>query len=352
MMASDRDSNLTVSVTIADAFRRVRESFASTGMPEDLALIAAEAIVETEAHGISTHGLTLLPKYLRQLESGEVNPLARPVLAHRQGAVARVDGKNALGHLGAMLACETAQGIASELGIGMVAVGGSNHAGSLAHYARFLCNSGQVGLIFATSIPSMLPSGGRARVLGNNPMAVGIPTRGAPVVLDMAMSKVARRHISLAAERSEEIPDGWAVDSQGVPTNKARDALLGSLESFGGFKATGLGVVVGMLASGFGGGGFGLELGDLDHGPRHGVDGLAVIAINPALFGMDTDSISRFSAAAESLRVDEQGRSDSSVRLPGDGSLARYEKARPNGLEVSKVLWDTIIGWKRVGEGN
>jgi LDH2 family malate/lactate/ureidoglycolate dehydrogenase len=342
-MDNSNDSTLFVWFTIAEALERVRDSFVSTGMPQDLALIAADAIVQTEAHGVVTHGLTLLPKYLRHLESGFVDAAARPEVVHRQGGVARVDGKNGLGHLAAMLASDTAQEIARSEGIGIVAAGGSNHAGCLGHYARSISRTGNVGLVFGTSTPSMFAAGGRSRTLGNNPMAVGIPTGQAPIVLDMAMSRVARRHISLAAERSEGIPLGWALDRQGKPTEDATEALAGALESFGGTKASGLAVVVGMLASGFGGAGMGSDLGDLDQGLKPGTDGLSVIAINPEFFGLDKDAISSFGLAADVLRLDDSGKVDPNVRLPGDGSNARYERALTEGLLVEKGVWEEIL---------
>lgn len=341
-MGNPRASSLTISVTLVEALRRVSDSFVSTGMPQDLARIAADVIVETEAHGVATHGLSMLPQYLRELEAGVMNPSARPEVVYRQAGIARVDGGGSLGHLGAVLACETAQEIAWEFGIGMVAVGSSNHAGCFGHYARLLSKNGLVGLIFGTSIPSMVAVGGRTRVLGNNPLAVGVPTLEAPIVLDMAMSMVARRRISLAAERSEVIPAGWALDSQGVPTESPREALSGSLESFGGVKASGLAVVVGMLASGFGGAGFGLDLGDLDQGPKPGVNGLSVIAINPEFFGLETAPISIFTSAVNSLRVDGLGGLNPDVRLPGDGSRSRYAASIRSGLLVNKALWKEI----------
>ncbi len=332
-----------ITVTMTMATEVVRNALVSTGMPEDLAAEGAEIVVNTEARGQSTHGLSIVPQYLRRLRAGEIDPSARPTVTSRSGATAVVDGAGALGHLAASLAARTAAELAASTGIGLAAVRHSNHAGAVGAYARMLADQKLIGIVAASSVPSMRAPGGTARVLGNNPFAIAYPTLGHPVVMDFAMSQVARRHISLAAAGDAPIPLGWALDQFGVPTTDAHEALEGSLEPFGGAKSSALSVAVGMLATGLSGAAMGPDLGDLRAGPRPGVDGLTVIAIDPSFIDSTEAVLTRASMSVNALRQDSHGLPDANVRLPGDRSELFYERAVTEGIRVDAELWSQLL---------
>ncbi len=332
----------TVTVTIEVATMTVARAFASMGMPTDLATEGAAVIVDTESRGQSTHGLSIVPQYLRRLGNGEIDPVGRPVVTSQAGAVALIDGQGSLGHLGASLASRTAGDLAVEFGVGLATVHRSNHAGAIGAYARMLAARGLIGLVLASSVPSMRAPGGTARVLGNNPLAIAYPTLQQPVVLDMAMSTVARRRISLAAEDGSPIPSGWARDSSGAPTLDAVAALQGTLEPFGGDKSAALGVVVGLLATGLSGAAMGPEMGDLEVGPRPGVDGLTVIAVSTTSFEADPAVRSRASRSTAALRAGDDGETDAAVRLPGDNSARQHARSVSTGITVNRRLWEHL----------
>ena len=67
------------------------------------------------------------------------------------------------------------------------------------------------------------PFGGREARLGTNPISIAVPSDlEAPFYLDMATSAVAAGKIALAVARSEDIPTGWIVDSDGRHTTDPR----------------------------------------------------------------------------------------------------------------------------------
>ena len=53
----------------------------------------------------------------------------------------------------------------------------------------------------------------------------------------------------MAAAAGEEIPPGWAIDSDGNPTTDPNAALKGSLVSTGGYKGYGFGLMAEVLAA-------------------------------------------------------------------------------------------------------
>jgi LDH2 family malate/lactate/ureidoglycolate dehydrogenase len=111
----------------------------------------------------------------------------------------------------------------------------------------------------------MTPTGGTAKIIGNNPFAMAVPTtREWPMVLDMATSVVAGGKLDVARSKGESIPLGWARDKDGNPTTDPVAARAGSLEPLGGPKGYGMALMLDVLAGVLSGGRFGGMLGTDD----------------------------------------------------------------------------------------
>ena len=91
-------------------------------------------------------------------------------------------------------------------------------------------------MIFATAAPAIAPTGGRKPLLGTNPICFAFPGEEEtdPIVFDMSTSVVARGKIRLAAKNGDKIPDTWATDEDGAPTEDPKAALNGALQPLGG----------------------------------------------------------------------------------------------------------------------
>ena len=83
--------------------------------------------------------------------------------------------------------------------------------------------------------------------LGTNPLAIGIPTAGSPIVFDMATAAIAWYGIILAQAEGETIPEGVAYDSEGRLTTDPTAALAGAIKAFGGYKGAALALIVEVL---------------------------------------------------------------------------------------------------------
>ncbi len=85
--------------------------------------------------------------------------------------------------------------------------------------------------------------------MGNSPIGFGVPNPGGrPVILDMAISVVARAKIRAALARGDSIPDSWATDKDGNATTNPKAALGGFLQPIGGYKGYGLALIVDLFA--------------------------------------------------------------------------------------------------------
>lgn len=229
----------------------------AAGAPADNAAIVAEALIEADSEGLPSHGLLHLPMYLARIAGGSVDPRATGAIVVDQGARLSIDASNGLGQVTAETACEIAIARAETHGIALVAVRNAFHFGAAGRFARRIALAGQIGIVMANTRPMLPAPGGTEAVVGNNPLAIAVPTEGEPVVLDFAMSAGALGKIRLAANKGEPIPEGWAQTAEGLPTRDAVEALKGTLLPAAGAKGFGLALMIDLIAGGLSGGGMG-----------------------------------------------------------------------------------------------
>ena len=251
------------SVRADDLRACVQAIFAAAGLSDEHAAIVADTLVEADLRNVRSHGVMRVPVYLRGLERGSI--VARPELrvVVDGGAVATMDAGRGMGQVGAHAAMALAIERAAVHGIGAVGLRASNHCGAMAYYAQMAAAAGCIGVAITNAGINMAPTGGRDRLVGNNPVAIGVPTRRDwPMVLDMATSVAAGGKLDMAIIRNEPIPLGWALDKDGQPTTDARAARDGgSLLPVGGPKGYGLAVMLDVLAGVLTGARFGAGLG-------------------------------------------------------------------------------------------
>jgi LDH2 family malate/lactate/ureidoglycolate dehydrogenase len=118
-----------------------------------------------------------------------------------------------------------------------------------------------VGILTTNGSPAMAPWGGTEKTVGANPWSIATPggSRG-PVVLDIANTGVARGKIYAAAERNEAIPEGWAIDANGVPTTDPQTAIHGLLAPMGGHKGYAISFMMDVLSGVLTGSGYATEV--------------------------------------------------------------------------------------------
>src|SRR5258708_14557427 len=175
---------------------------------------------------------------------------AGEIVSDRGGAIV-IDAGNALGQLTARQAVKLAVARAREIGLAAVAVRNGFHFGTAGRYARMMAEQNCVGIVLSNTRPLMPPPGGAEAMVGNNPIAIALPSAGAfPVEADMALSATAMGKIRLAAAAGQRIPEDWAVDSQGRPTSDPVTAIKGMLFPAAGPTGFGLAFLIDLLCGG------------------------------------------------------------------------------------------------------
>jgi len=236
----------------------IARTFAGAGVSARGAAAVAEALVDADMRGVPSHGTLLVPMYVERLRAGSVSTADEADVVVDAGAVAVLDAGHALGVLTGDQAMALAVAKAACHGVGVVTVRRAFHFGGAFRYVEAAVAAGCIGIAAANTRPLMPAPGGATPVVGNNPLAVGIPVAGAePIVLDMALSEAALGKIRLAAQEGRAIPATWATDAQGRPTTDAQAAIDGMLLPAAGHKGYGLALALDVLTGVLSGGGFG-----------------------------------------------------------------------------------------------
>ena len=242
-----------------------------SGMSGEDAKIGADVLLYADLRGIDSHGVAHLSahqSYVKGLKNGNVNPYPNLKTISESPTIALLDGDGGLGPVLGHRAMEKAIEKARASGVGLVGVSNSRHYGSAGYYAEMALPHDMIGISMTQASPAVLPTFGGKRKLGTNAMSFAIPAGEEPsYVLDMATSAVAVGKLELARRKSEEIPVGWAVDSEGRDTTDPNDywnggALvpLGSMPELSSHKGFGLGMLVDILCGVLTGVGFGATM--------------------------------------------------------------------------------------------
>jgi LDH2 family malate/lactate/ureidoglycolate dehydrogenase len=315
------------------------------GVPSDEARIIAVNLVDTDLRGIDSHGVVRFPVYVRRIEDGGTNP--RPIIRveRETRTTAIVDGGNGLGQLVGVRAMEIAIGKAKEGDCVFVSVNNSNHYGAAGYYASMAARENMIGFSFTVgAINHMAPWGGTEALLGNNPFAFALPTRqGFSVVLDMACSVAARGKIIIAAQEGRPIPEGWANDSDGLPTTDPIKALQGLVMPVGGPKGYALALTVGMMSTMLSGAFFGTEVGDLYKKTGAAQNSGHLFGVLPieSFTGLG-GYLDRVDKAIDEMRNARRGTGVERIYLPGELEHLKAIERRRQGIPLGPELTNEL----------
>ena len=312
-----------------DAVARVAAIFVNAGCNAGNAQSVAYALVAAEADGLGGHGLSRIPTYLQMVRAGKIDGSAQPSATRPRPGVLAIDAAHGFAYPALDLAVAELPAIASEQGIATASIRRSSHCGETGLPCEALARRGMVALLFANTPGAMAPWGGRRPVFGTNPIAFAAPLQGRePVVVDLALSRVARGPIVAAKQRGESIPQGWALDAEGNATTDPDKALAGSMLPLGDAKGAALAFMVEVLAACLTGANLAFEASSfLDGKGPPPATGQLLLALDPSAFGHAQfgERIAALAAAIEQ---------QPGARLPGARRLANRTRAARDGIVI------------------
>lgn len=331
----------------ADLEACARAMLERAGLAPDRAADVAAVLVEGDCLGKPTHGLALLPLYLRELETGGMAAQGEPEVVNDLGACLTWDGRKLPGPW--LLRRATAEAIAraGRLGMGAVCIQRSHHTACLGAYLSAATEAGYMMLLTLTDPAhrSVAPFGGVTPVLTSNPIAFGAPAPGGPVMVDMSTSLMTNGGVAAYRQRGEALPHPVLMDHRGQPStdpNLIAADPPGTILPLGGLEAGHKGFSIGLIVE--------LLTGCLSgRGRADASDGWSaavfLLVIDPAAFG-GADAFQRqVQALAGMCRASETRPGFDRVDLPGANALERRQRQLRDGVLLSADIVAGLAEW-------
>jgi (2R)-3-sulfolactate dehydrogenase (NADP+) len=320
-----------VHVSVAEIHARSRAALLAHGSGAWQAEAVARAVARAEETGNVICGLYYLESYCVQLLSGRVDGTVEPELSRPAPGCVRVDARFGFAQPAFDRALPEALAAARENGVATLSVAHSHTCTSLGFFTERIAAEGLIAMGMTNASAIVAGPGGKTPVLGTNPFAITIPGPDGPALhADFSTSAVALGRITMAKAAGEAIPEGWAVDADGIPTTDPEAALSGALQSAAGPKGWALGLMVEAFAAGLTGSVNSLDVKGLKaaEGPPHDL-GQFYILIDPGAH--DPGFADRLAQVADAIAEDP------GVRIPG------VPRRRLDPVDVPDALWERTL---------
>lgn len=320
--------------------------FGRAGMDRDKAAVTAELLVEADLMGHTTHGLQLCAPYLRELRDGRMTATGEPEVVADRGATLAWDGRRLPGVWLTARAIDEGVARARSHGQCSIAIRRSHHIACLAAFLPRATEQGCLATI-ATSDPasaSVAPFGGLRAVFTPDPIAIGIPTEGDPILIDISASITTNGLTGRLHREGRRLPGAWVMDAEGRPTDDPAVLFAeppGTILPVGGLdhghKGYGLALMIEALTQGLSG-----------HGradpPAGWGASVFVQVIDPDAFGGRAAFRRQTEWLAEACRGAPPRPGVERVRLPGAAALARKRAARRDGVALHPGIMEALRG--------
>jgi L-2-hydroxycarboxylate dehydrogenase (NAD+) len=336
------DNTTNVSAESLETF--VTQVFQKAGCNESSARDMAQCLVQTNLWGIDSHGVLRVAKYLDRLRSGGMNPTPEIQTLQAEEGLEVLDADNGSGYIAGRAAMTRAIELTKKQNIAAVGIINSNHCGATSLYARMALDHDMIGIAMSNVAPNMVMTGGSRPITGNSPIAVAIPTFGDfPFVLDISLSAVAGGKLLVAAKNGEQIPFGWATDSDGRPTTDPQVGFNGFLLPLGGHKGFGLSLLVDILCGVITGGSFQHQLKSMYRYPNDPSNTAhLMIVINPLALISKEQMKERMSDFIRTVKESPMWNPDSEMLLPGEIEYRKEQERRRGGIPIPAALYDEL----------
>ena len=236
----------------ANLKKLISNIFLKHGLIKNHANICADALVNAELVGASSHGLSRLKMYCDRINKKVINPKPKIKIKNISKSISVVDADNSIGFVAAEIGIKKTIENAKKTGFGLVGIKNSGHYGLSGYYVEKAVKKDLITFAFTNAPPAIAPHGGKKTIFGTNPICFGSPTNNnIPFILDTSMSIINRGKIRVAAKLNKSIPKGVALDKFGNQTTNAKEALSGVQLPIGGFRGSGLAWMVDILTGVF-----------------------------------------------------------------------------------------------------
>jgi len=339
-------------IDAAELTTTTRRVFAAAGSAESEAEIIADHLVEANLKGHDSHGVGMIPSYLRNLGGGKVTPNEPGRIVSDSGSMVVYDGERGYGQIVARAATELAIERAKASGVAVVALRNAHHIGRVGTYGELCAAAGLVSLHFVNITdqrPAVAPWRGSDGRFGTNPLCIALPgpAPDRPIIADMATSRIAMGKVRVARNKGEDVAPGTLLDAEGKPTNDPHVMYRrprGALMTFGEHKGYALAFICEMLAGAVTGSG---TMRPERQDAESVTNGMLMIAIDPARLVDRAWLLDEIAAMSGYITNSPPARPGEPVLIPGDPERANRTRRLKDGVPIDEETWREIVAAAR-----
>ena len=302
------------------------------GLSEEESNIVVQPFLKAELSGKRTHGITKFLVHCEAIAKRE----GKPEIVRAKFNYALIDANKEIGYLSVPFAINILVNKAKQYGNSIVAIKNSYYFGITGVYAEEIAKAGFIGIVQANGGPAAVtPFGGVDPIFGTNPIAIAIPTKNGPIVLDMATSKRTWGEINKAKVEGGLLPDQTYLDSEGVFTTDPNK--VAAVLPFAEAKGSGLNLMIEIMTGAFVGAKMGLQT-------QNAYDlGFLLMAFSPDMFSTKDDFESEVERLVKEIKSSRKAPGVSEIYLPGEHSNQLYEMAQKSGeVDVEGETWKQL----------
>jgi 3-dehydro-L-gulonate 2-dehydrogenase len=319
-------------------FSRILAKFGFTGSRADQ---CAEIFTLNSLEGVYSHGVNRFPRFVVYLRKGYIIPNAEPSPVSRAGALEQWNGNLGPGPLNALFATEKAMEIASNSGIGLVAMGNTNHWMRGGTYGWMAARKGFVFIGWTNTEANMPAWGAKDFRLGNNPLVFAVPYNGEAVVLDFAMSQFSYGKMEIYQLGGKQLPYAGGYNNKGKLTTDPGEILLTRRAlPIGYWKGSGLALLLDIIAAILSGG---LSTHEISHMEAEYALSQVFIAICINKLNNSGSVEKTVHDIISNVKESYPALSGTEIRYPGENIIKIREENTKMGIPVNKEVWQKIL---------
>lgn len=323
-------------VSYNDEIKLTKTLLEACGVPDSDAEVAAKVITHSDFTGVYSHGMSRLTLYLKLFRSGAYNPRPNIRVLKDEGTMLYLDCDNALGAVSVNKAFDMLLPKVKEHAVAVCAGKQSTNIGCGAYYGLRAAENNVICLLCCNTYLAMAPFGGADKLLGTNPIVVGVPAgEHPPIIMDVSTSGVAFGKIQAYARENKPLPQGWANDVNGNPTTDAQKAY--TVLPIAAHKGYGLAVIVDILSAVLSGACFGSNIGAVEALEPEGT-GFFMLLIDPSKFMPLPEFKERVDAYISMMKNSRRADGVDEIFMPGEIEYRLFKKNKTSGIELSDAL--------------
>ncbi|WP_319499980.1 3-dehydro-L-gulonate 2-dehydrogenase [uncultured Draconibacterium sp.] len=330
----------TIRVSYSEMKSVFKRILLQNNFTEEKAERCAEIFATNSIEGIYSHGVNRFPRFVEYLKKGFIKPDAEPEKVNSAGAIEQWNGNLGPGPLNAEFCTRQAMKLASENGIGCVAIANTNHWMRGGTYGWQAARKGYVFIGWTNTEKNMPAWGAKESRLGNNPLVFAVPFGDEAIVLDMAMTQFSYGKIEAFKVEGKDLPFAGGFNKNDELTNKPEE-ILETMRGLpiGYWKGAGLSLLLDILATILSAG---LSTSELSKREKeHGVSQV-FIAIDLKKLKNYPSIENTISAIIDDFKASSKITDGTQIRYPGERVIATRNENLKHGITVERSTWEMI----------